>query len=224
MTVNLPAFTSNPPQIHHQKTTFCTPFLLKPPAKTSKRASKKKLKKRSLFGVGFGCLLGCGEAQGVGIFFEGEAEGFDDEVVIFALREAGDGDCADDAGAGDVDGEAAAVWGVVGVGEVVAVAEGAVGLFEHESDGVGWAVEASDDVGFALDPAGVVGGSAESGVEERLVGLAEAANVDHDGLLAGECELAEADTETPCDVIVEVGEEEFGFLTGDGGKVFCDRH
>jgi hypothetical protein len=34
MTVNLPAFTSNPPQIHHQKTTFCTPFLPKPPAKT----------------------------------------------------------------------------------------------------------------------------------------------------------------------------------------------
>src|SRR4030088_2381022 len=32
MTVNLPAFTSNPPQIHHRKTTFCTPFLPKPPA------------------------------------------------------------------------------------------------------------------------------------------------------------------------------------------------
>jgi hypothetical protein len=27
MIVNLPAFTSNPPQIHHRKTTFCTPFL-----------------------------------------------------------------------------------------------------------------------------------------------------------------------------------------------------
>jgi hypothetical protein len=34
MTVNVPAFTSNPPQIHHQKTTFCTPLLPKPPAKT----------------------------------------------------------------------------------------------------------------------------------------------------------------------------------------------
>jgi hypothetical protein len=34
VTVNLPAFTSNPPQIHQQKTTFCTPFLPKPPAKT----------------------------------------------------------------------------------------------------------------------------------------------------------------------------------------------
>jgi hypothetical protein len=30
VTINLPAFTSNPPRIHHQKTTFCTPFLPKP--------------------------------------------------------------------------------------------------------------------------------------------------------------------------------------------------
>jgi hypothetical protein len=41
MTVNLPAFTSNPPQIHHQKTMFCTTFLPKPPAKTGKPAPKK---------------------------------------------------------------------------------------------------------------------------------------------------------------------------------------
>ncbi len=47
---------------------------------------------------------------------EFDAEGFDDEVVVFALGEAGDGDAADDAGSGDVDGEAAAVGGVVGVG------------------------------------------------------------------------------------------------------------
>jgi hypothetical protein len=41
MTVNLPAFTSNPPQIHHQKTTFCTPFLPKPPAKRWLSSPKK---------------------------------------------------------------------------------------------------------------------------------------------------------------------------------------
>ena len=75
-------------------------------------------------------LLGWGQAQGVVIFFEFEAEGFDDEVVVVALGQAGDGDRADDACAGDVDGEAAAVGGVIGVGEVVAVGEGAVGLFE----------------------------------------------------------------------------------------------
>jgi hypothetical protein len=42
MTVNLPAFTSNPPRIHHQKTTFCTPFLTKPPAKTPVNQRQKK--------------------------------------------------------------------------------------------------------------------------------------------------------------------------------------
>jgi hypothetical protein len=34
-------FTSDPPQIHHQKTTFCTPFFPKPPAKTGKPPRKK---------------------------------------------------------------------------------------------------------------------------------------------------------------------------------------
>jgi hypothetical protein len=82
------------------------------------------------------------------IFFEFEAEGFDDEVVVFSLGQAGDGDAAYDARAGDVDRKTAAVCGVVGVGEVVAVAEGAVSLLEREADGVGAAVEAGDDVGL----------------------------------------------------------------------------
>jgi hypothetical protein len=42
MTVNLPAFTSNPPQIHQRKTTFCTPFLPKPPAKMLVIQPRKK--------------------------------------------------------------------------------------------------------------------------------------------------------------------------------------
>jgi hypothetical protein len=124
-----------------------------------------------------------------------------------------------------VDGEAAAVCGIVGVGEVVAVAEGALVEFEGEADGVGAAVEAGDDVDLSLDPTLVVGrGAGECGVEERLVGLAEAADVDDDGLLAGEGELAEAEAETPGGVVVEAGEEEFGFLAGDGGEVFGDGH
>jgi hypothetical protein len=41
MTVNLPGFTSNPPQIHHRKTTFCTSFLPKPSAKTGKPAPRE---------------------------------------------------------------------------------------------------------------------------------------------------------------------------------------
>ena len=88
---------------------------------------------------------------------EFEAEGFDDEVMVFALGQAGDGDAADNAGAGDVDGEAASVGGVVGFGEVVAFAEGAVALLEREADGVGAAVKAGDDVRFALNPARLSG-------------------------------------------------------------------
>jgi hypothetical protein len=34
LTVNFPVFTSNPPQLHHQKTTSNHPFSPKPPAKT----------------------------------------------------------------------------------------------------------------------------------------------------------------------------------------------
>jgi hypothetical protein len=157
--------------------------------------------------------------------FEFEAEGFDDEVVVFALWEAGDGDAADDAGAGDVDREAAAVGGVVGVGEVVAFAEGAVALLERQTDGIRAAMEASDDVGFALHPARVVGrGASERGVEEWLVRLAEAADIDDEGLTAGDGQLAEALAETPGGVVVEGGEVEFCFLTSDGGEVFGDRH
>ena len=74
--------------------------------------------------------MGWRKAEGVVVAAEFDAEGFDDEIVVFALGEAGDGDAADDAGSGDVDGEAAAVGGVVGVGKVVAVGEGAVGLGE----------------------------------------------------------------------------------------------
>ena len=152
---------------------------------------------------------------------EFDAECFDDEVVIFALGEAGDGDRADDAGSGDVDGEAAAVDGVVVFGEAVPFGEGGVVLLEIEAQLVGAAVEAGDDVGFALDPADVVGrGAGECGVEERQRGLAEAADVDDDGLFAGDGKFAEGEAETPGGVGVEVGEVEVGFLSDDGGDVF----
>jgi hypothetical protein len=162
-------------------------------------------------------LGGGGEAKVVEVFVEFEAESFDGEVVVFALCQSGDGDCADDARRGDFDGKAAAVSGVVGVGQVIAVAEGAVGLFEHQADGVRAAVEAGDDVALALHPAGVVGSSAERGVEERLIGLAEATDVYDDGLLALEREIAEGEADSPGGVVVEVREDEFGFLMGDLG-------
>jgi hypothetical protein len=86
---------------------------------------EKILQKRSRFGSGPGFFGGDddgggsrkgGQAQGVVVLLEDAAEGFDDEVVVVALRQAGDRDRADDARACDVDGEAAAVGGVVGVG------------------------------------------------------------------------------------------------------------
>ena len=133
-----------------------------------------------------------------------EAEGFDGEVVVFALGEAGDGDCSDDSCVGDDDGEAAAVGGVVGFGEVVAGFEGEVVLLEVEAERVGAAVEAGDDGDLAGDPALIVGrGAGEGGVEELLVRRAEAADVGDDLLIAGEGELAEGETDAPGGVVVE---------------------
>ena len=141
--------------------------------------------------------------------------------MVFALGQAGDSDRTDDACAGDVDGEAPAVSSVVGVGKVVAVAEGAAGLLERKADGVGGAVETADNVRFSLHPALIVRcGAGKRGVEERLVWLAEAADVDDDGLFAGESEFAEAETKAPCGVVAEAGEAEFGFLAGDCSEVF----
>ncbi len=49
------------------------------------------------------------------------------------------------------------------------------------------------------------------------MGLAEAADVDDDGLTAGDGQFAEAEAEAPGGVVVEAGEEKFGFLASDGG-------
>ncbi len=149
------------------------------------------------------------------------AEGFDDEVVVFALGQAGDGDAADDACSGDVDGEAAAVGGVFGVRQRVFFGDRCVVVLEVEAQLIGAAVEAGDHVRFALDPAGVVGrGAWEGGVEERMVRMAETADVDDDGVATGEGEFAEGGAEAPCGFGVEGGEDKFRFLSSDGGEVF----
>ena len=41
MVADLPAFTSNPPQIHHQETTFCTPFFAKISSKNAVNQRQK---------------------------------------------------------------------------------------------------------------------------------------------------------------------------------------
>ena len=121
---------------------------------------------------------------------EVEAEGFDDEVVVFTLREARDGDATDDAVFDDVEGKAAAVGSVISFGEAVLLGQSKFVLFEIKAEVVGTLVETGDHVGFSLDPSGVIGGGAgEGSIEEGLVGLvgfAEAADVDDDGLFAAE--------------------------------------
>src|ERR1700737_2463768 len=172
-----------------------------------------------------GTLLGGGEAQGQQVAVQVHAQGFYDEVVVFALGQAGDGDAADDSSSGDVDGEAAAVGGVVGLGQAVFFGDGRSVVLQVQAYRVGAAMEAGDDVRLALHPAGVVGrGAGERGVEERLVRLAEAADVDHDGVAAGDGQLAEGEAQAPGDVVIEGGEDELLFLAGDGADVVLDGH
>jgi hypothetical protein len=68
------------------------PVFAKTPSKNAGCPAPKKTEKRSPFGAGFGCSRKGGEAQGVVVLLEFEAEGFDDEAVVVALRQAGDGD------------------------------------------------------------------------------------------------------------------------------------
>jgi hypothetical protein len=70
--------TTNSPS----KTTFCTPFLPKPLQKHQLSSLEKNYCKS-------GPLLRGGEAQRVVVFVEFQAEGFDDEVVVFSLGQAG---------------------------------------------------------------------------------------------------------------------------------------
>jgi hypothetical protein len=65
VTINKPRFTTNPPQIHHQKTTFNHPFLPKPPAKTHISPQKIKGPIKFLIGPFFGFGV-AGEATSTG--------------------------------------------------------------------------------------------------------------------------------------------------------------
>ncbi len=77
MPVNLPAFTSNPPQIHQRKTTFWHTVFAKTTSKNGvNHRQKKLLQKRSLFGLGFGFFGG--DDDGGGYFVVAvEVEEFD---------------------------------------------------------------------------------------------------------------------------------------------------
>src|ERR1019366_3863326 len=115
-----------------------------------------------------------GKPQGCVVTAGDQAERFDDEVVILALGQAGYGDGADDSGARDDDREAAAMRGVIFLGQVIAGAEGQAGQFEQPADVIRTFVESRDGVDLALHPALIVGRRAgQRAVEELLVRRAE---------------------------------------------------
>jgi hypothetical protein len=155
------------------------------------------------------------EAEGVVVAADDGAEGFYGEFVIGALGKAGDGDCSDDAGAGDTQGEAAAVAGVFADWQAVALVKAGFFFFELEADGVGTAMEAEGHVAFSANPFDVVrSGAGQRGVEERLP---DAAHV-NDDLEAARCsEFAEMGAEGPRCLFVEAGELELLFLERDAG-------
>lgn len=153
------------------------------------------------------------------------AEGFDDQVMVFALGQPGDGHAADDACSGDLERKAAAVGGVFRIGQSVFFGERRVVVLQVKAELVGAAVETGYYVRFALDPAGVVGrGSGERGVEERLVWVAEASDVDDDGVATGDRQLAEGEAQSPCSFCVEGGQDQLCFLADDSGEIVCDGH
>jgi hypothetical protein len=89
---------------------------------TTKGATAKSLRKCE-----DSCLDGA-EFEGGVVEIELEAEGLDDQLVVEALGQAGDGDAAEDAGAGDDEWEGAAVDGLVGLGEGVLFGDGSAGF------------------------------------------------------------------------------------------------
>ena len=141
--------------------------------------------------------------------------------MVVAGAKAGEGDGSDDpTGGGDGDGEAAAYGSVETLGEGVTLGDGLSEGFQAEADGVGAAMEAGDDVGFAAGPAGVVGrGAGQGGIEERLLGGSEAADVDDKGVFASDGEVAQERSKGPGGGGVEVRKGEGGFLFEDAGGV-----
>lgn len=156
---------------------------------------------------------------------EMNTERFNDKAVVVALWQPGDRDGSDDSGSIDVQRKAASVCGVVGFGQVVAFAEGFADLLEVTAYLIRAAVKAGDDVNLALHPACIVGSRpCERGVEELLIGLAEAAYVDHYVLAAREREITHQIAKCPGDVMIEARKAQFSFLTLYEFDVFVEGH
>src|SRR5690606_11809559 len=114
------------------------------------------------------------DASGRGRLAAERPQGLGDECVVVALREAGDGDDADDPDAVDPDGERAAVRGVLLQRELVLVVERRALRAGAQAHEVRRRPEALDDAHLALDPRVVVRRRALArGVEHLLRALAD---------------------------------------------------
>jgi len=154
-----------------------------------------------------------------------EAERFDDEVVVFALREPGDRDATQNARSSYVEGKATTVSCIVGIGKTVPFGKGDLVLLEIEANPIRAAVEAGNNVRFALNPSSVVGSRAsERSVEQGLMRQTEATDIDNDSVVARNGHVAEAQAKAPRSIVVEAVEPELGLLLGDSCKVFGDCH
>jgi hypothetical protein len=111
--------------------------------------------------------------------------------------------------------------GVVLLRQVVARVEAQAALLQQPTDVVGALVEAGDDVDLTRHPALVVRGSTgQSAVEELLVRRAEAANVDHQRVTAGDGEVAQRGANLPRGVRREARKGDGALLMNDGGEIF----
>src|SRR5207237_4228215 len=141
------------------------------------------------------------------------AQRLDDQVVIFALRQAGDGDAANYSGIHYVQREAAAVRSIILFGQIITSAEAQAALLEQPADVIRTFVKPRDNVDLARDPALIVRrGSGERGVEELLVRRSEPAHVDYQRSLALKRHLPQCGSDQPGGIGRELVERERGFL------------
>src|SRR5271156_613300 len=108
--------------------------------------------------------------------------------MVGAVRQTGDRNGTNDARTQYAEREAAAMGGIVGNRQSVAIKEIRFFLIQLEADRVGTAMKTSGHVALAAYPLHIVGsGPGHRGIKERL---GEAAYIDHQAQLAGDGQRA----------------------------------
>ncbi|MCY1295664.1 hypothetical protein D9M70_450150 [compost metagenome] len=147
---------------------------------------------------------------------------FDDHVVVLALRQAGNRDRTDAAGAFDDDREAAAMRGVISIGKPELCLQIRLCLGELAAGGIAALEQPKDGVAFAAHPVRIVGRrSFERGVEHLH---RKQRDIDDDPELALDRHLAQQRAELPGRFEIEALELQFLFLPRDAAQVLVDIH